>query len=125
MSENSPMTTQDPSIQENFDASSQASSDSIQTKNEILTDDKPNQLDQLLDIEVTLSVEMGRLSMKLKELLCLSKNSIIELNKTAGEPLDINANGALIARGEVVIVNNRYGIRLTEVVSKKERMKNV
>ncbi len=116
MSDNNPVANQDPSVQENFGG---------QTSNEVLSGGDPNQLDLLLDIGVTLSVEMGCKSMKLKELLCLAKNSIVELDKAAGEPLDIKANGSLIARGEVVIVNNRYGIRLTEVVSKKERMKNI
>lgn len=84
-----------------------------------------SQLSMLLNIDVVVTVEMGTTSMKLKDLLNLNKNAIVELDKSAGEPLDIKANGSLIARGEVVVANNRYGIRLTEVVSKKERMENI
>ena len=81
--------------------------------------------DLLLDIGVTLSIEMGNKMMKLRDLLNLNKNSVVELERAAGEPLDIKANGSLIARGEVVIVNGRYGVKLTEVVSKRERMEKL
>lgn len=82
-------------------------------------------MEMLLDISVNLAVEMGSKNIKLKDLLKLSKNSVIELEKLAGDPLEIKVNGALIAHGEVVVVNGRYGIKLTEVVSKSERIKNI
>lgn len=69
-----------------------------------------NKLNLLLDIEVTLTIEMGSKNIKLKDLLKLGKNSVIELDRLAGDPLDIKVNGSLIARGEVVIVNEHYGI---------------
>lgn len=86
--------------------------------------EKP-ELDMVLDIDVDLSIELGSKLMKLSDLLQLSKNSIIELDKPAGEPLDIKVNGALIARGEVVVVNGKYGIRLSEIVSKSKRLENI
>ncbi len=70
----------------------------------------------LLDINVTLSVELGNKTIKLKELLSLEKNSIVELNKATGKTLDIKANNTVIAKGEVVVVNGSYGIRLVELV---------
>lgn len=70
----------------------------------------------LLDINVTLSVELGNKIIKLKELLSLEKNSIVELNKATGKTLDIKANNTVIAKGEVVVVNGSYGIRLVELV---------
>ncbi len=83
------------------------------------------ELGVLLEIGVNLSIEMGSRTIKLKDLLKLSKGSVLELDKTAGDPLDLKVNGSLVARGEVVVVNGKYGIRLTEVVSKSDRMKNI
>ena len=88
------------------------------------TAEKPG-IDAILDINVTLSIEVGNTTMKLRDLLKLSKGSVVNLNKLAGEPLDIMVNGALIAHGEVVVANERYGIRLTDVASKTERLKKL
>lgn len=82
-------------------------------------------LSMFLDINVMLAIEIGSKQMKINDLMKLNKGSVIELDKAAGDPLDIKANGSLIARGEVVIANGKYGIRLTEVVSKNERSKSL
>jgi flagellar motor switch protein FliN len=79
-------------------------------------------LDFILDIPLTLSVELGRCQMLISELLQLGQGSIIELIKLAGEPMDVYVNQRLIARGEVVVVNEKFGIRLTDIVSQAERV---
>ncbi|OPY11156.1 MAG: Flagellar motor switch protein FliN [Syntrophus sp. PtaB.Bin001] len=79
-------------------------------------------LDFILDIPLTLSVELGRCRMLISELLQLGQGSIIELLKLAGEPMDVYVNQRLIARGEVVVVNEKFGIRLTDIVSPAERV---
>jgi flagellar motor switch protein FliN/FliY len=89
------------------------------------TDLRSEELGLLLDIHVLLAIEIGTKQMKVNELMKLNRGSVIELDKAAGEPLDIKANGSLIARGEVVISNGKYGIRLTEVVNKSDRTKSV
>jgi flagellar motor switch protein FliN/FliY len=82
-------------------------------------------LDFLLDIPLEVSVELGRTSMLVADLLRLSQGSVVELAKNAGEPLDILVNRKLVARGEVVVVNDRFGIRLTDVISHAERVKQL
>lgn len=77
-------------------------------------------LNMLMDVNMSLSIEIGRTQMKLRELLSLSKGTVIELNKLSGEPLDILANGKLIAHGDVIAVNGKYGIRLTDVAGKNK-----
>ena len=84
-----------------------------------------NKFNLLLDIAVTLSIEMGCKNIKLKDLLKLNKSSIVELDRMAGDPLDIKVNGSLIARGEVVVINDHYGIRITEIVSHHERIDSI
>ncbi|HZN94648.1 MAG TPA: flagellar motor switch protein FliN [Myxococcales bacterium] len=79
-------------------------------------------LDLLLDVPLDVTVELGRARMSIHDLLSLSPGSVIELDKMAGEPLDIVVNGRLIARGEAVVVNDRFGIRITDIVSKSERI---
>ena len=86
---------------------------------------KPNNLDFILDIPLEVTVELGRTNMAIYDLLQLGQGSIIELNKLSGEPLEILINQKLIARGEVVVVNEKFGIRLTDVVSPKERVENL
>jgi flagellar motor switch protein FliN/FliY len=76
----------------------------------------------LLDVPLTLTVELGRTRMKIADLLRLVKGSVIELEKLAGEPLDVRVNGHLIARGEAVIVNDKFGVRLSDVISPSERV---
>ena len=82
-------------------------------------------LDFILDIPLTLSVELARCQMLISELLQLGQGSIIELAKLAGEPMDVYVNQRLIARGEVVVVNEKFGIRLTDIVSQAERVKKL
>jgi flagellar motor switch protein FliN/FliY len=79
-------------------------------------------LDLLLDVPLDVTVELGRSRMSIQELLALSPGSVIELDKIAGEPLDIVVNDRLIARGEAVVVNDKFGIRITDIVSKTERI---
>ena len=74
-------------------------------------------IDVILDVPVTLSLEVGRAEMSVGDLLRLNHGAVVELDRKAGEPLDVLVNGALVARGEIVVVNDKFGIRLTEVVS--------
>ncbi|NQZ31497.1 MAG: flagellar motor switch protein FliN [Oceanospirillaceae bacterium] len=82
-------------------------------------------LDVILDIPVTLSMEVGSTDIAIRNLLQLSQGSVVELDRVAGEPLDVKVNGTLIAHGEVVVVNDKYGIRLTDVISPQERIKRL
>ncbi len=82
-------------------------------------------LDVLLDVAVTISMEVGRARLPIRNLLQLNQGSVVELERAAGEPLDIYANGTLIAHGEVVVVNERFGVRLTDVVSPAERIRKL
>ena len=82
-------------------------------------------LDVILDIPVTLSMEVGRTKIAIRNLLQLTQGSVVELDRLAGEPLDVMVNGTLIAHGEVVVVNEKYGIRLTDVMSPQERIKKL
>ncbi len=82
-------------------------------------------LDVILDIPVTLSMEIGRTELPIHNLLQLNQGSVVELDRLAGEPLDVLINGTLIAHGEVVVINEKFGIRLTDVISPAERVKNL
>ena len=82
-------------------------------------------LDVILDIPVTLSMEVGRTEVPIQDLLALSRGSVIELDRIAGEPMDVLINGTLIAHGEVVVINEKFGIRLTDVISSAERVKKL
>jgi len=82
-------------------------------------------LDMILDVSVTVSIEVGRARMSINDLLKLSQGAIIELDRMAGEPLDVLVNGTLVARGEIVVVKEKFGIMLTEVVSPEERLRRV
>jgi flagellar motor switch protein FliN/FliY len=88
-------------------------------------DDAARDLDFILDIPLDLSVELGRTKMLVNDLLQLGQGSIVELNKIAGEPLEIFINRKLVARGEVVVVNEKFGVRLTDIVSPMERVKSL
>ncbi|MDK2847398.1 MAG: flagellar motor switch protein FliN [Desulfuromonadales bacterium] len=89
------------------------------------TEGEIRELGFLLDIPLEISVEIGSTRMPIKDLLQLQEGSIIELDKLAGEPLDLYVNSRLIARGEAVMVKDRYGLRLTDVVSPAERLENL
>jgi flagellar motor switch protein FliN/FliY len=82
-------------------------------------------LDTILDIPVTISMEVGRSNISIRNLLQLNQGSVVELDRVAGEPLDVLVNGTLIAHGEVVVVNDKFGIRLTDVISQLERIKKI
>lgn len=82
-------------------------------------------LDVILDIPVTIAMEIGRTKINIRNLLQLNQGSVVELDRLAGEPLDVLVNGTLIAHGEVVVVNEKYGIRLTDVISPAERVKKL
>jgi flagellar motor switch protein FliN len=82
-------------------------------------------MDSLLDISVEVSVEIGRTKMPIGQLLSLSKGSIIELNKIAGESVDILVNGKLLGKGEIVVVNERLGVRIVEIATPKERVQEL
>lgn len=89
--------------------------------------DPENQINAevLQNISVTMSIEVGRAMIKIKDLMRLTQGSVVELDRIAGEPLDLLINNTVVAQGEVVLVNDRYGIRLTRVVPASERMKNL
>jgi len=90
----------------------------------ISTEEK-KKLDTILDIPVTISMEVGRSHISIRNLLQLNQGSVVELDRVAGEPLDVLVNGTLIAHGEVVVVNDKFGIRLTDVISQIERIKKL
>lgn len=84
-----------------------------------------NDLDMIMDIPVQLSVELGRTKMPIKEVLQLAQGSVVELSALAGEPLDILINGLLVAQGEVVLVNEKLGIRVTDIITPSERLRRL
>jgi flagellar motor switch protein FliN/FliY len=84
-----------------------------------------NNLDVILDIPVTVSMEIGRTNISIRNLLQLQQGSVVELDRLAGEPMDVLINGTLVAHGEVVVVNEKFGIRLTDVISPSERVKRL
>ncbi|MDC0611037.1 flagellar motor switch protein FliN [Vibrio sp.] len=90
-----------------------------------LSDDERRKLDTIMDIPVTISMEVGRSQISIRNLLQLNQGSVVELDRIAGESLDVLVNGTLIAHGEVVVVNDKFGIRLTDVISQTERIKKL
>nr|MBF0221635.1 flagellar motor switch protein FliN [Desulfobulbaceae bacterium] len=82
-------------------------------------------LDFLLDIPLEVTVELGRTKMMINNMLHLTQGSVIELSKTAGEPVEIYVNSKLLGKGEVIVVNERFGIRITEIISQADRIKNI
>jgi len=84
-----------------------------------------NDINMILDIPVQLTVELGRTRIPIKNILQLAQGSVVELDALAGEPMDVLVNGYLIAQGEVVVVNEKFGIRLTDIVTPSERMRRV
>ena len=86
---------------------------------------KTANLDLILDIPLTVTVELGRSKMLINDLLQLGQGSVIELTKLAGEPLEVLVNQKLVARGEVVVVNEKFGVRLTDIVSPMERVQSL
>jgi flagellar motor switch protein FliN/FliY len=82
-------------------------------------------LDMILDVNVNLSMEVGRTRISIRNLMQLNQGSVVELDRKAGEPLDVFVNGTLVAHGEVVVVNEKFGIRLTDVISPAERIRKL
>ena len=82
-------------------------------------------LDVILDVPVTLSLEIGRTKINIRNLLQLNQGSVVELDRFAGEPMDVLVNGTLVAHGEVVVVNDKFGIRLTDIISPSERVRKL
>ena len=97
---------------------------SVPKNNDPVSLDGPN-LDVILDIPVSISMEVGSTEINIRNLLQLNQGSVIELDRLAGEPLDVLVNGTLIAHGQVVVVNEKFGIRLTDVISPSERIKKL
>lgn len=88
------------------------------------TEEHPN-MDVIMEIPVVISMEVGKTNISIRNLLKLSQGSVVELDRYAGDPLDVYVNGTLIAHGEVVVVNEKFGIRLTDVISAAERIKKL
>ena len=99
--------------------------DELKEERAPLTVDEKRKLDTILDIPVTISMEVGRAKISIRNLLQLNQGSVVELERLAGEPLDVLVDGTLIAHGEVVVVNDKFGIRLTDVISQIERIKKL
>lgn len=99
--------------------------DQIKTGDDALNKLKVQNLDFILDIPLKVSVELGRTNIIVKELLKLGQGSVLELDKLAGEPLEVLVNGKLVARGEVVVVSEKFGIRLTDIISPIERIETL
>jgi flagellar motor switch protein FliN/FliY len=99
--------------------------DQLEEDNETISGEEKRKLDTILDIPVTISMEVGRSKISIRNLLQLNQGSVVELDRVAGEALDVLVNGTLIAHGEVVVVNDKFGIRLTDVISQIERIKKL
>ena len=99
--------------------------DELEDTSSPISDDERRKLDTILDIPVTISMEVGRAKISIRNLLQLNQGSVVELERLAGESLDVLVNGTLIAHGEVVVVNDKFGIRLTDVISHTERIKKL
>lgn len=93
--------------------------------NPVATQTTHNDIEMVLDIPVSLTVELGRTKIPIRSILQLAQGSVIELDGLAGEPMDVLVNGALIAQGEVVVVNDKFGIRLTDIITPSERARKL
>jgi flagellar motor switch protein FliN/FliY len=91
----------------------------------VVSEQENGNLELILDVPLGVSVELGRVKMPVRQLLSLTAGSVVELAKLAGEPLDVLINGRPVARGEAVMVNDKFGVRLTEIVSQKERVERL
>ena len=94
-------------------------------KDESQKSPKDVNIEVILDVPVTLSMEVGRTRVPIRNLLQLNQGSVVELDRAAGEPLDVFVNGTLVAHGEVVVINEKFGIRLTDVISPAERIRKL
>ncbi|MEY4362700.1 MAG: Flagellar motor switch protein FliN [Pseudomonadota bacterium] len=134
MSDNTENPTPESDEAEHADAAVQAEAAQAEHAHEAdepnLEDFKPSQPgninpEVLQNIVVNLSIEVGRAQIKIKDLMRLSQGSVVELDRIAGEPLDLLVNNSVVAQGEIVLVNDRYGVRLTRVVPSSERLKSI
>jgi flagellar motor switch protein FliN/FliY len=89
------------------------------------TDNRPQNIDLLMDVDLPVSIELGRTKMSISEILAMGPGSIIELDKLVGEPVDLLVNQKCVARGEVVVVEESFGLRITQLMSAEERIKNL
>ncbi len=94
-------------------------------KEELHKGEVEERLDTILDINVRLSVEIGQTKISIRKLLQLNQGSVVELDRLAGEPLDIKVNGTLVAKGEVVVIHDKFGIRLTDIISTADRIEKL
>jgi len=130
--DNEDLSMWDEALDEQAEASAEEASKAEAVELEELTEDntpitqeEKRKLDTILDIPVTISMEVGRTNISIRNLLQLNQGSVVELDRVAGEALDVLVNGTLIAHGEVVVVNDKFGIRLTDVISQTERIKKL
>ncbi len=118
--------SEDPLVTEELDHEAEiAPLDELTDTTEPISEDERRKLDTIMDIPVTISMEVGRSQISIRNLLQLNQGSVVELDRIAGESLDVMVNGTLIAHGEVVVVNDKFGIRLTDVISQTERIKKL
>ncbi|MGE0386502.1 MAG: flagellar motor switch protein FliN [Gammaproteobacteria bacterium] len=110
--------------EDELDSARQAPLEPLRERGGQAREDSSN-IEAVLDIPVTLSVEIGATKISIRNLLQLTQGSVVELDRLAGEPLDVLVNGTLVAHGEVVVVNEKFGIRLTDVVSPQERVRKL
>ncbi len=96
-----------------------------ETISEAAANEPPRNFELLLDVPLEVTAEIGRATLPLRDLLQLNQGSVVELDKLAGEPLDVLVNGKLVARGEAVMVNDKFGVRLTDIVSPSERLEGL
>ncbi len=116
--------SEDPSVS-GGDEPEVAPLEELSDQSEPISADERRKLDTIMDIPVTISMEVGRSQISIRNLLQLNQGSVVELDRLAGESLDVMVNGTLIAHGEVVVVNDKFGIRLTDVISQTERIKKL
>jgi flagellar motor switch protein FliN len=127
MSDNDDLGMWDEAMDEQAEAKAEAETVELEELEEDapITGEEKRKLDAILDIPVTISMEVGRSHISIRNLLQLNQGSVVELDRVAGESLDVLVNGTLIAHGEVVVVNDKFGIRLTDVISQIERIKKL
>ena len=100
-------------------------SQEVSENKNVSTNEKPRDIEFILDVPLLITVELGRTKMLIKDLLKLTHGSVIELDKVAGDPVEILVNDKLIAKGEVVVVNDKFGVRLTDIISPIERIEQL
>ena len=117
--------TAEAAVEENDELADEEGDEKTNDKTTDKANGEPASLDLILDIPLTVTVELGRSKMLINDLLQLGQGSVIELTKLVGEPLEVLVNNKLVARGEVVVVNEKFGVRLTDIVTPMERVKSL